>query len=166
MSTLFIDTWWGSYIGGSDDSLLLLDYFRDKETEHFNLAEVCTELHLDVLMHADRFEEGDVYYNINGVNVYHFDLASSVLADLATLVLQGLKSDAIPLQSLSKSAHDTKVFTLKSSPEQVKKIKDSLAYFIANTDLFEITNFMTKDELHDLVTEYKEVASELANYTS
>ena len=28
---LYIKKWWGNYIGGCDDSLLLLDYFGNQE---------------------------------------------------------------------------------------------------------------------------------------
>ena len=34
---LYIKKWWGNYIGGCDDSLLLLDYFGNQEQYNLEL---------------------------------------------------------------------------------------------------------------------------------
>ena len=47
MDNLFISRWWGNYIGGCDDSLLLLDYFGKSASETLTLRQILKDIHLD-----------------------------------------------------------------------------------------------------------------------
>lgn len=46
---MYIEKYWGSYIGGSDDSLTLLDYLIDKQKEEITLSEIFSDTGLDKL---------------------------------------------------------------------------------------------------------------------
>lgn len=37
---MFIEKYWGNYIGGTDDSLTLLDYLIDKQKDEISLSEI------------------------------------------------------------------------------------------------------------------------------
>ena len=37
---MYIDKYWGNYIGGTDDSLTLLDYLTDKQKSEIPLSEI------------------------------------------------------------------------------------------------------------------------------
>lgn len=46
---MYIEKYWGDYIGGTDDSLTLLDYFISKQKDEFTLGEIISETGLDKL---------------------------------------------------------------------------------------------------------------------
>ena len=50
---MYIEKYWGNYIGGTDDSLTLLDYLMDKQKSEISLSEIF----------ADRSECGDMHSN-------------------------------------------------------------------------------------------------------
>lgn len=78
MTELYINKWWGSYIGGCDDSLLLLDYFGQKDTGHFNLREVLEDIHLYSLLKSKDLGNGDLYFEVSKDYAPHFDMAIDV----------------------------------------------------------------------------------------
>ncbi|MDY2998007.1 MAG: imm68 putative immunity domain-containing protein [Faecalimonas sp.] len=40
---MYIEKYWGNYIGGTDDSLTLLDYLIDKQKPEITLSEIFAE---------------------------------------------------------------------------------------------------------------------------
>ena len=54
---MYIEKFWGNYIGGSDDSLNLLEYLADKDKAEISLAEIFADLGLDSLDIVDLLVE-------------------------------------------------------------------------------------------------------------
>ena len=46
---MYIEKYWGNYIGGTDDSLTLLDYFMDQQKCEIALKDIFTDTGLDRL---------------------------------------------------------------------------------------------------------------------
>ena len=46
---MYIEKYWGNYIGGTDDSLTLLDYFIHKQKAEIPLSEIFEDTGLDKL---------------------------------------------------------------------------------------------------------------------
>ena len=49
---MYIEKYWGNYIGGTDDSLTLLDYFMDKGKRELSLGEIFADTGLDKIGRA------------------------------------------------------------------------------------------------------------------
>ena len=46
---MYIEKYWGEYIGGSDDSLSLLAFLEDQNKEEISLSEIFAKIGLDKL---------------------------------------------------------------------------------------------------------------------
>ena len=44
---MYIDKYWGNFIGGSDDSLNLVAFLEDLKKEEISLSEIFTKINLD-----------------------------------------------------------------------------------------------------------------------
>ena len=44
---MYIDKYWGNYIGGSDDSLNLVEFLADQNKEEISLSEIFIKIGLD-----------------------------------------------------------------------------------------------------------------------
>ena len=97
---MYIEKYWGNYIGGTDDSLNLLEYFRDKQKTVLPLSEIFADIGLDKLDWD--FHETDVelgYESRDGFE-FEFHYAIDVVTDLAALMLECQVNGSVPLGEL------------------------------------------------------------------
>lgn len=97
---MYIEKYWGNYIGGTDDSLTLLDYFIDKQKTEFSLGEIFADTGLDKLNWDFRKTEPGLEYKGQGGEEYEFHYAIDVVSDLAALMLECSVNGSVPLWEL------------------------------------------------------------------
>ena len=51
---LYIKKWWGNYVGGCDDTFLLLDYFGSQKQSNLELSKILSDIHLNTLLKKSR----------------------------------------------------------------------------------------------------------------
>ena len=86
---MYIEKYWGSYIGGTDDSLTLLDYLIDKQKTEVTFSEIFIDTGLKKLNGDFRTSPNLKYINTEGIE-YNFYYAIDLIADLAALMLDVL----------------------------------------------------------------------------
>ena len=59
---MYIEKYWGNYIGGTDDSLNLLEYFKDKQKAELPLSEIFADTGLDKLNWDFRETDTELVY--------------------------------------------------------------------------------------------------------
>lgn len=161
---IYINKWWGNYIGGSDDALLLLDYFGTNKKQEISLNEILEDIKLNNLLKLNSFEEGDLFFEIENNYVPHFDMATNVLIDLSTILLESLKNGNVTINNLDEYSKYDKTFSIHTTKEDIKNLKNSLDYFIVNANSFEIAEFMAEKDFNDFISDCKEVSNELSVY--
>lgn len=82
---LYIKKWWGNYVGGCDDTFLLLDYFGSQKQSNLELSKILSDIHLNTLLKENSVNEGDIYFSINESYEPHFDMAIDVIIDLSAI---------------------------------------------------------------------------------
>lgn len=60
---MYIEKYWGNYIGGTDDSLTLLDYLMDKQKSEISLSEIFADIGLDKLNWDFHRTEAELEYS-------------------------------------------------------------------------------------------------------
>ena len=158
---MYIKQWWGEYIGSSDDSLLLLDYFGTKPTTQFTLKEIMEELHLDELLIADTYKEGDLFFELKEGFVPHFQMSTSVLIDLSAMVVESLKSGYVVLKDLDSHSKYDKHVRIEACMEDIQRLKRGLDYFITHSNTSEMAEFLSEEELDVLVEDCRAISHEL-----
>ena len=84
---MYIEKYWGNYIGGTDDSLTLLDYLAGKQKAEITLSEIFADTGLDQLDWEFHTSPDLGYTDSEGMGIC-FYYAISLIADLAALLLE------------------------------------------------------------------------------
>ena len=99
---MYIDKYWGNFIGGSDDSLNLVAFLEDLKKEEIPLSEIFTKIGLDKQNWDFRQTvEYLEFTHSNGVEMdFHF--AIDVVTDLAAILLECSVSGGVNLHDLDE----------------------------------------------------------------
>ena len=114
---LYIKKWWGNYVGGCDDTFLLLDYFGSQKQSNLELSKILSDIHLNTLLKENSVNEGDIYFSINESYEPHFDMAIDVIIDLSAILLESIKNGKVDIKELDPifySDNDSFLLILKN----------------------------------------------------
>ena len=149
-----MDKYWDSYIGGSDDSMTLMDYLADKKSKDISLKEIFTELGFNQDDFDFRNPRKDITVTLkNGVNL-EFHYAIQVICDLTAILLECKKNKSVNLQVLSGGMleKDKVVIRLSTSEKEEKIIHDVLTDFCKNPMEYNLREMCTKDDMKEMVS--------------
>ena len=163
---LYIKKWWGNYIGGCDDSLLLLDYFGNQEQYNLELSKILSDIHLNVLLKEDSVNGGDVYFCIDESYELHFDMAIDVVIDLSAILLESIKNGEVNIEELDPNSEYSNFFSISTSKDDAILLLSGLNKFINAPQEYELADFMDENELKELVDACKEMSSILTDCIS
>ena len=99
---MYIDKYWGNFIGGSDDSLNLVAFLEDQKKEEIPLSEIFAKIGLDK-QNWDFHQTVEYleFTHSNGVEIdFHF--AIDVVTDLAAILLECSVSGGVNLHDLDE----------------------------------------------------------------
>lgn len=161
---MFIDKWWGNYIGGSDDSFLLLDYFGTRNSTVFNLNDILQETGLSDLLISGGLENGDLSFHVKEGYVPHFDMAIDVLIDLSAIVLECLHNQRVAIKDLDNSSNYSNTISISAKPEDLMLLTNGLDNFIKNPKSYELSDMMDEESLSELLADCNEVCESLRKY--
>ena len=161
---LYIDKWWGNYIGSCDDSLLLLDYFGNKKEKNLSLSEILSDLHIDTMLAENSVNQGDAYFSIDESYMPHFDLAIDVIIDLSTILLEYIKNGELSISDFDESSEYTNKIYISVSEKELKLLLSGLKHFIDAPYDYELANYMDENSLKELVNDCQEVYDALSSY--
>lgn len=132
---MYIEKYWGNYIGDTDDSLTLLDYLIDKQKTELSLTEIFADTGLNKLnWDFHKTEPGLEYIGQDGRS-HEFDYAIDLVTDLAALMLECSVNGSVSLgELLNDESGDIVRITLTQEEKAfmnmtlVDFVKDPLAY--------------------------------------
>ncbi|MGO4375455.1 imm68 putative immunity domain-containing protein, partial [Paenibacillus sp. MCAF20] len=109
---MYISKWWGDLIGGSDDSLTLIDYLEQLDLTDVTLNQILRDFGFDILLaEGDLKNGGNIGFDrrsANGMFRVELDIACSALIDLSAIVLESLKSGYVDLHDLDEARQPQK----------------------------------------------------------
>jgi hypothetical protein len=171
---MYIDKWWGHYVGGCDDSFLLLDYFGGKAVGELTLNRILQDLHLVELLTSDTLAAGDAYWIVvapdhepfPGVFEPHFDMPIDVVVDLSAIVVECLHNGSISIRELHKRTKYEQIISISTTKEDIALLKRGLDSFIQSPKEFDISEFLSEEELSEMLSACKEISAELLSAQS
>lgn len=99
---MYIEKYWGEYIGGSDDSLTLVAFLEDQKKEEIALSEIFVKIGLDR-------QNWDFRQTVKNLGFTHsigvgtdFHFAIDVIIDIAAILLECIVSGGINLLDLDE----------------------------------------------------------------
>ena len=156
---MYIEKYWGNYIGGTDDSLTLLDYFVDKRKSEISLSEIFADTGLDKLdwdfrespelgfTDRDGFEH-DLYYAID------------VVTDLAALMLECQVNGSVCLgELLDDDSEDTVRITF--TDKEKAAMNKALADFVSDPMAYDLQEMVPEEDMLEMAQDCEALRQEL-----
>lgn len=156
---MYIEKYWGDYIGGSDDSLTFLEYLVGKEKENISVGEIFTDTGLDKLdgefQEADSLSvcvdgfEADIYYAID------------LIVDLAALLLECKKSGSVNLNDLDESYEPDSTIQIIATSKEHELMNKALKDFVAEPLSYNLSEMVPEEDMLEMAEICEELRKEL-----
>ena len=160
---MYIERYWGSYIGGTDDSLTLLALLEDFEKDEIGLDEIFARTGLKALAERESSfrRTGDVlrFTNREGMEL-DFYYAIDLIGDLAALYLECLRSGSVNLQDLDEEL-EAREICLRAGSEEKELLRTVLWDFTEHAKEYDIAEVMDETSLAELREELESISREL-----
>ncbi len=153
---MYIEKYWGDYIGGSDDSMTLMEYIAGKPLE-LTVGEIFADIGLDKLDGDFRNTEG-LCVEVDGFEA-EVQYAISIMADLAALLLECKVNGSVDLNELWEELDGE--LTLTATAEENDIIDSALKEFAEAPSEYDISEMMDEDELAEMAELCRKLREEL-----
>lgn len=152
--------YWGEFLGGTDDSLTLLDYLATKGKAEIPLGEIFADFGVDRL-------EGDfqcpgeslAYENGEGYEM-SIDCAVDFITDLAALLLECKISGGLDTRELEMDTQ-LKVLRIPAGEKDLAVVRKALDAFIADPLGCELADMVPEEDLREMAALCGELREEL-----
>ena len=161
---MYISKYWGDFIGGSDDSLSLVEFLEGLDKEEITLKEIFTGIGLDRQnMDFRQTVENLGFINSIGLEIdFHF--AIDVVIDLAAILLECKNSGHVNLRELYDNEDiKNRYIRVVYTEEEYTAIKVALEDFVKDPNSYDLYE-MIGDDIIEMAEIVKELRQELLQY--
>lgn len=158
---MYISKYWGEFIGGSDDSLSLIEFLEDLNKEEITLKEIFTGIGLD-RQNMDFRQTVDNLGFTNSIGLeIEFYFAIDIVTDLAAILLECRITGHLNLRELYNN-EDTqnRCIQVIATEKVYTAIKDALEDFVKNPKSYDLYE-MIGDDIIEMAEIVKELRKEL-----
>ena len=149
---MYIEKYWGDYIGGSDDSLTLMEYLAAKPLE-LTVGEIFSDIGF-----IGNAQTETLVVEIDGFEV-EFQSAISVIADLAALLLECKVNGSVDLGELWEELEGNLTLTATSAEHDI--INAALKDYAQSPMDYDISEMMDEDEVQEMAKLFENLRQEL-----
>ena len=158
---MYISKYWGDFIGGSDDSLSLVEFLEGLNKEEITLKEIFTGIGLDRQnMDFRQTVENLGFINSIGLEIgFHF--AIDIVTDFAAILLEFKNSGHVNLRELYDN-EDTqnRCIQVIATETEYTAIKAAFEDFVKNPKSYDLYE-MIGDDIIEMAEIVKELRQEL-----
>ena len=158
---MYIEKYWGEYIGGSDDSLTLVAFLEDQKKEEIALSEIFAKIGLDR-------QNWDFRQTVKNLSFTHsigvdtdFHFAIDVIIDIAAILLECIVSGGINLLDLDEYDTPSRYIHITATPEEYNTLDKALMDFIQNPLEYDLSEFLSEDDVKDMTHQVEALRKEL-----
>lgn len=156
---MHIEKYWGNYIGGTDDSLTLLEYLMAKQKTEISLGEIFADTGLDRLNWDFRKTEGLEYIAQDG-REYVFYYAIDLVTDLAALMLECQVNGSVSPKQLLED-EDGPVLRITFTQEDKNAINTALADFVKDPLSYDLHEMVPDGDMYEMARDCEDLRKEL-----
>ena len=158
---MYIQQYWGNYIGDTDDSLTLLAYLSGKERTELDAKEIFSDFGLDFRNDLRQTVPPLVYEDPEGWEMdIHF--AADLVMDLAALLLECRENGRVSLTELGEETDlPNGSLRITAGEEELEGIGAALADFAASPAAWDLSEFMPEEELPELAAILEDLRKDL-----
>ena len=161
---MYITKYWGDFIGGSDDSLSLIEFLEDLNKEEITLKEIFTGIGLDGQnMDFRQTVENLVFTNSIGLEI-DFNYAIDIVTDLAAILLECKTIGHVNLRELYDNEYEqNRYIRIVATKEEYASIKAALEDFVKDPKSYDLYE-MIGDDIIEMAEIVKELRKDLLQY--
>lgn len=156
---MYIEKYWENYIGGTDDSLTLLEYLAGKEKTEISLSEIISDTGLDKLRSYQETDES-LTVMIDGMEA-EIHYAIDLITDLAALLLECKVNGNVNLNELDETYEPDCVICITATPEEHKMMNQALKDFVSEPLSYDLCEMVSEEEMVEMAEVCEEVRKEL-----
>ncbi|MSB22870.1 imm68 putative immunity domain-containing protein [Flavonifractor plautii] len=156
---MYIEKYWGNYIGGTDDSLTLLDYLIGKQKKEVTLKEIFADTGLDKLNWDFHISHNLEYTDAEGME-HEFYYAIDLITDLAALMLECSLNGSVSLRKLlDDEAGDNICITY--TEEEKNAMNKALADFVKEPLTYDLHEMVSDEDMQEMAQDCESLRKEL-----
>ena len=161
---MYISKYWGDFIGGSDDSLSLVEFLDGLNKEEITLKEIFTGIGLDRQnMDFRQTVKNLKFTNSIRLEIY-FNYAIDIVTDLAAILLECENNGHVNIGELYGNEYEQKrCIRVVATEKEYTAIKDALEDFVKNPKSYDLYE-MIGDDIIEMAEIVKELRQELLQY--
>lgn len=161
---MYIAKYWGDFIGGSDDSLSLIEFLEGLNKEEITLKEIFTGIGLDRQnMDFRQTVKNLKFTNSIRLEIY-FNYAIDIVTDLAAILLECKKNGHVNIGELyGNEDEQNRCIRVVATEKEYTAIKDALEDFVKNPKSYDLYE-MIGDDIIEMAEIVKELWKELLQY--
>ena len=156
---MYIEKYWGNYIGGTDDSLTLLDYLIDKQKEEITLSEIFADTGLNSLNWDFRTSPNLGYVDFEG-GEHEFYYAIDLITDLAALMLECSVNGSVYLGELLDDENAGTV-CITFTEEEKNAMNRALTYFAKEPLAYDLHEMVPDEDMQEMAQDCENLCKEL-----
>lgn len=155
---MYIEKYWGNYVGGSDDSLVLLEYLEGKETKQIIVKEIFEETGLNNLS-SFRNTDYPLEVPIDGFEA-EIHYAITLITDLAVLMLECKVNGSVNISDLLDDDMEC-VISITATEQEHELINKALMDFTAEPLTYDLCEMVGEEEIVEMSQVCEEIRKEL-----
>lgn len=157
---MYIEKYWGKYIGGTDDSLTLLDYLSDKLKSEIPLSEIFADTGLNKQNWDFRETVQWLEYTDQNGMEHEFYYAVDVITDLAALMLECSVNGSVSLGELLDNENGN-IVRITFTEEEKNAINKALADFAQNPLAYDLHEMVPDEDMQEMAQDCENLRKEL-----
>ena len=158
---MYIKKYWGNYIGGTDDSLNLIEFLKDQDQDEISLSEIFAKIGLDKQnWDFHQTVEYLVFTYPEGWEMdFHF--AIDLVTDLAAILLECSVSGAVDLHDLDEYITPSRLIRVTATPEEHAAMNRALSDFVRDSLSYDLHELVPEEDMLAMAEDCENLRQEL-----
>ena len=158
---MYIKKYWGNYIGGTDDSLNLIEFLKDQNQDEISLSEIFAKIGLDKQnWDFHQTVEYLVFTCSDGLEIdFHF--AIDLVTDLAAILLECSVSGAVDLHDLDEYITPSRLIRVTATPEEHAAMNRALSDFVREPLSYDLHELVPEEDMFAMAEDCENLRQEL-----
>lgn len=164
---MYIDKWWGTLVGGTDDSLSLIDFFTEHKNETLKLSDVLEALGMDKYLGVQPlYDSTDTALQFDSKAGFEVDFQISIdpIIDLSCLLVEQIQKGKIFLSALDGGQEEGNFIIIDIDQTPLTLLIDELSEFHENFENYDLASFVPEEDMEELAGACAEISDELKDY--
>ena len=158
---MYIHKYWQYYIGGTDDSLNLIDFLEDQQKEEITLNEIFSKIGLDKQnWDFHKTIEYLEFTHSNGVEIdFHF--AIDVITDLAAILLECYVNGYVDIHDLDNCNTPSRHIRIVATAEEHDALNNVLIDFVKDPLRYDLHELVDDEDMLAMAKDVEQIRKEL-----